>query len=294
MSNLDSITIATGYLQLTANIVLINPSPFRAEGLTVNLVAPGAGAPITQSLLSGTADYTNVLAHPIQSAVEGQPLKFLATYLNKGWELWARPEIGTIQDLAGKKVAPTSPMAHKYFELALKRKGVSPDSVKTGAPVLFDNAVDEILSGEVDAAILLPPATVQAERAGLHCMLRMGDVGDPPTCGLVTTNKRLKERSDEVARAVRAMLASVKQLLEDRVLALSLVKKLGTSEQLAERAVNVMLAQLVPSGELSEKSQYLWIQFAKELAGIENDVPLSQVFDFSILREITQSKATYG
>jgi hypothetical protein len=81
-------------------------------------------------------------------------------------------------------------------------------------------------------------------------------------------------------------VSSIKQLREDRALGLELAKKLGTASELAEMALNETLAHLDPSGELAHEWQQQWIQIACEVTGTQSSVPLSQVFNFGILREV--------
>jgi ABC-type nitrate/sulfonate/bicarbonate transport system substrate-binding protein len=277
------VSIATAQVELTGNIVFTNPEPFQKEGLRIRLMSPGTGPAIVESLLKGDASYANVLAGPLMAAVRGAPLKVILTYQNRGWELWARPEIVTLRDLIGKTIAQTSPLAQKYLDRALQQQGIDPQAVRTGKPAFSPQA---IVDGHVDAALLLPPMTAEAQQVGLRRILRLGDIGDVPTFGLVTTDQRLQEHPDEITRLVRAAVSSIKQLREDRALGLELAKKLGTASELAEMALDETLAHLDPSGELAHEWQQQWIQIACEVTGTQSSVPLSQVFNFDILREV--------
>ncbi len=283
MPKTTEVVIATAQVELTGNIVLINPSPFQNEGLRVRLICPGTGPAIVESLLNGAADYANVLAGPIMAAVRGAPVKIILTYQNKGWELWARPEMTTLKDLVGRTIARTSPLAQRYLDYALQKQGIDPHAVRVGEPAVSPRAITD---GRVDAALLLPPMTAEAELAGLRRILRLGDVGDLPTFGLVTTNRRLQERPEEVVGLLRATLRSMSQLREDRDLGLQLVKMLGTASELAQMALEATLGHLELTGELSRESQYQWIQTACEVVGVQHSVPLSQVFDFGPLSQV--------
>ena len=100
---------ATAHLQITNNIVLTNPEPFAEQGFTVHAMNPGVGAHIVSGLMDGRADFCNVLGMPLIRAVGGLPLKFIASFQNTGWELWTRPGIERLEDLAGKTIGRTSP-----------------------------------------------------------------------------------------------------------------------------------------------------------------------------------------
>ena len=292
MADLKPIYMATAHLQLTANIIFTNPGPFAAEGLEVRMVCPGSGIPIAQMVLNGRAEYNNVLALPIQWAVEGRPLKFVASYQNSGWELWTAPSIRTFADLQGKPVGRSSPMARKYLDMALRQNGIDPETVPHGQRVNLDyTAITDILTGRVAGATFMPPVTAMAKHAGLTCLAKLGDFGDPVAFGLMTSDAHLKKNRDEVRSVIRAMLNSVEMLKGDRNLARRLVRDQGVSEDYVDITIDQTLPQLNSHGRLDQASQHQWISFGRELAGLKQEVPLSQVFDFSVLDEVSPAKA---
>ena len=68
-----------------------------------------------------------------------------------------------------------------------------------------------LLSGAIEAAILTPPYTVMAEQKGMRNLVWLGDIlGDTPSNGLSTSTKKLKERTDQVQRFLRASVRSMK------------------------------------------------------------------------------------
>lgn len=289
MSELEQVWYSTAHLQVTSNIILNNPEPFRAEGLEVFPICPGSGVPIARTMMSGLAGYCNVLALPIQRAVEGWPLKFVASYQNTGWEIWGAPDIKSLKDLEGRTVGRTSGMARRYLNMLLERDGVDPDSVKYGDPVPLDHsAIEEIRTGKVDAGLFMDPVGAMAEKAGLNMIGDLGDAGDPVAFGLMVTEKLLNENRDQVVKMVRATMKSTIQLKNDPDLAKELIRAQGVPSQYVDIAAKHTLARLNVTGELAETSQRQWVEFCKEAASMDmdEDVPLSRLFDFSILKEV--------
>ncbi len=281
-----SIWFATAHLQLTGNIPLLNPELFVAAGFDVHAMGPGAGQPIVNALLQGRAEYCNVLALPIMRATQGQGLKFICSYQPTGWELWARPDIRSLKDLAGRRLALTSPMARSYLDDGLREAGVDPASVVEGIGIQLDGAgVEQLRRGAADAAILMPPVTVMAQSLGLHRLAHLGQWGQPVAYGLMTTDRMLAERRDEVVRFVRALLASVRALKADRELALILTRAQGLPEEFVADTVDITLPQLDADGYLPEATQRRWIDTAANFLGMTETVPLSRVFDFSVLND---------
>ncbi len=288
MAELKQIWYATAHLQVTGNIVLNNPGPFREEGFEVYPICPGSGIPIARTMMAGLAEYCNVLALPIQRAVEGWPLKFLCSYQNSGWELWAAPHVRSLKDLEGRILGQSSGMARRYLHAAMKKAGADPSKLKDGPSLPLDfTGIAQILQGKVDAGILMSPVTSMARVAGLNMVLDLAEIGDPVAYGLMATDKIIRENRDQVVRMVRATMKSTRQLQGNAALARELILAQGVPEQYVEGAIASSLPKLNAVGDLSEASQREWIEYGKLNAGMDKgtNVPLAQVFDFSILKE---------
>lgn len=281
------IWFATAHLQLTNNIVLTNPEPFAHEGLAIHAMNPGVGDNVVRALLDGRADFCNVLGMPLIRAVQGLPLKFIASFQNTGWELWTRPGIDSLEDLAGKTIGRTSPFPRERLDAALQEHGVDPADVEEGALIQLDAAgVQDVVDGVVDGALLMAPISSIAEEAGLVCPYDLNLSGDSVAYGIMTTDQMLQNRRDDVKRFLRAVLRSTLDLQQDRALARSLVEQQFVPARYIEQALDATLPYLNASGELSEASQRRWIDISRRILGLQETVALKQVFDFSILREL--------
>lgn len=279
-----SVWFATAHLQLTANIALQYPEPFANEGFDVHVMCPGAGQFIVNAMRQGRAEYCNVLAVPLMRAAQGQGLKFICSYQPTGWEVWARPEVATLADLAGKRLGMTSPMAKSYLDDGLREAGVDPASVRDGPPIQLDGAgAEQMRQGLVDAAILMPPVTVMAKALGMHRLANLGQWGHPVAYGLMTTDDMLADRRDEVVRFVRALMRSVRTLKQDPVKAAELVRAQGVPEPFVEATVQTTLEQFSTDGLLAVSTQRRWVDTAARFLGVDEAVPLERVFDFSVL-----------
>ena len=283
---------ATAHLQLTNNIVLRNPEPFAQQGFSVQQMNPGVGENVVRSLLDGRADYCNVLGMPLIRAVEGSPLKFIASFQNTGWELWTRPGIERLEDLDGKTIGRTSPFPRERLDSALRAAGVDPDNVQEGALIQLDAAgVQDVVNGVVDGALLMAPISSIAREAGLISPYDLNLSGDSVAYGLMTTDRMLAQNRDQVKAFLRALLASTRQLQQDRDLAYKLVQQQFVPERYIDQALDSTLPYLNASGQLALESQQRWIDIASRLLKLEAEVPLEQVFDFSILDELTAEAA---
>ena len=284
--------LATAHLQFTNNIVLTNPEPFAREGFAVHPMNPGVGDKVVQSLMDGRADYCNVLGMPLIRAVEGLPLKFIASFQNTGWELWTRSEIESLEDLEGKTIGRTSPFPRERLNAALRERGIDPATVAEGPMIQLDAAgVQDIVSGVVDGALLMAPISSIAREAGLVSPYDLNLSGDSAAYGVMTTDRMLAENRAGVKRFLRAVLRSTRELKQNRELARSLVEQQFVPARYIEQALDATLPYLNESGELAPATQQRWIDTSCKLLGLEATVPLEQVFDFSILRELTGEAA---
>ena len=278
---------ATAHLQLTNNIVLRNPEPFAQQGFTVQQMNPGVGENVVRGLIDGRAEYCNVLGMPLIRSVQGSPLKFIASFQNTGWELWTRPGIERLEDLEGKTIGRTSPFPRERLDSALREVGVDPDSVDEGALIQLDAAgVQDVVNGVVDGALLMAPISSIAREAGLVSPYDLNLSGDSVAYGLMTTDRMLEQNRDQVKAFLRALLTSTRQLQQDRELARSLVQQQFVPERYIDQALDSTLPYLNASGQLALESQQRWIDISSKLLKLEEEVPLEQVFDFSILQEL--------
>lgn len=278
---------ATAHLQLTNNIVLTNPEPFANEGFTVHPMNPGVGDNVVRALLDGRAEYCNVLGMPLIRAVQGMPLKFIASFQNTGWELWTRPGIERLQDLAGKTIGRTSPFPRERLDAALRQHGVDPATVREGPVIQLDAAgVQDVADGVVDGALLMAPISAIAKETGLTSPYDLNLSGDSVAYGIMTSDRMLTERRDDVKRFLRAVLHSTGDLKHNRDLARELVRQQFVPERYIDQALDATLPYLNQSGELAKESQQRWIDISRKILGLDHAVAAEQVFDFSILSEL--------
>jgi NitT/TauT family transport system substrate-binding protein len=98
----------------------IDKGYFAEEGITAELVQAGGGV-ATPALLAGDLDFSTSGSVAISAILKGAKLKVLfVTSDRPAFELWAQPEIKTIEDLAGKPVGiisrgDTSEIAMRYY-----------------------------------------------------------------------------------------------------------------------------------------------------------------------------------
>jgi ABC-type nitrate/sulfonate/bicarbonate transport system substrate-binding protein len=240
---------------------------------------------VVQALMSGRADYTNVLASSLLAAFRGAPLTCVAIYQVSGWELWAHADVADLHAMVGRTVASASPLVWAVVESALRAAGVDPARIGRGPAVGLDaSAVAAVVGRQVDAVLLVSPATIEAARAGFRCLLRLDGRDQVPTYGLMTTRARFACNREEAARLARAVGGSIEQLRADPQLARALMRELGTSEEVAAAAVEDGLRRFVTAGMVSETVQRRCLTAARSLPDFDESASPSSIFDASALQ----------
>ncbi|HEX9444603.1 MAG TPA: ABC transporter substrate-binding protein, partial [Candidatus Binatia bacterium] len=143
---------------------------FKQEKIDVDLVRV-AGTVAVTGLATDDIEYTLMFSQTIQAALTGIPVKVLASFTdNSTGALVAKPELKTLQDMKGKRVAISSfgAGAHVTADLMLRTAGISVDAVKFVALGQESARLAALEQGLVDAAILNPAGISNAERRGFH------------------------------------------------------------------------------------------------------------------------------
>ena len=271
---------------------------YRSEGLEPQFIVMRSGI-IIPALLSGELDYTTIYGSTIRSAVSGLPVKIISTLITKqSFFLFTQPSIGRVQDLKGKRIA-ISGFASSTDKAA--REAIKPAGLEALRDVTLiamgDTSIrfQSLLSGAIEAAILTPPYTVMAEQKGMRNLVWLGDVlGDTPSNGLSTSAKKLKERPDQVQRFLRASLRSMIYTREHKPEALPILMKEfpGLERNTLSGTLDFYLKAMSPDGRVSDAIVQDIINEQRELLGVKQEIPLSQVADFGPLNRAVKDLGT--
>ena len=217
--------IAGGVGSASANLwpiyVGINKGLFAAEDLKIDLVFSQANAGTIQQL---AVDALNVsiasgLVDPIRAIEKGSPIAIVRfESQSPPYALVAKPNIKTFAELKGKTISLGGPkdITRIYVERMLAPSGVKPgefDMVFAGATSARAQA---LLSGAVDAAILLPPFNFQATAQGFNELgLTVDFAPELPFSGTVVNNGWAKAHPALLSRVLAAHAKSVAWFYQD-------------------------------------------------------------------------------
>jgi ABC-type nitrate/sulfonate/bicarbonate transport system substrate-binding protein len=263
---------------------------YAAEGLDAELIAMRAPT-ANLALLSGSVEFSTVPLLGLTTALRGGALKVLLVHFDKPQHaLFTKNEIQNLKLLRGKKIAVAGPAV---IDDLLLREFLAANGIDSGRDVSIlsigaaDTRVASLISGAVDAAMLIAPFTFTAKEAGFREFVAFKDQGLLlPSGGIVARDETLRSDAALVERFVRASTMGFLHSRDNRSGAIKvLTKTLKIDEQVAAKVYDSSRPTMTADGALSEDAQRKMAAFVAKTAGLKDVGPAEKVFDFSFVRK---------
>jgi NitT/TauT family transport system substrate-binding protein len=271
---------------------------FRDENLDTEIIRMNANVSIT-ALSTGDIDYTMVFASVVRGALRGMPMKVVASFMDSSTHLLiARPEYKSIPDLKGKTLAvstfgATSDVAARMM---IKQGGIDPEKELKIIPLGVERARYAALrEGIVDVAVLSPPTDTEATRSGYRVLSRFFEHFAMPFTGVGANTKKLKEKPDEVKRMVKALLRANRFVRSNREGTIqTMMDWIKVDRESAVATYDSTWKIFSEDGGISESGLKLVIDQGREAMKIERPVAISEVAEFSFLRDAQKELGIKG
>jgi NitT/TauT family transport system substrate-binding protein len=221
----DTITIGlVGAISMTHWPLLIGLKEgyYAAEHLKLDLIHTQSSGAVLQQLAAGSIDATvsAALIEPLYAISKGAPLRLVRLEIQlPPYAIEAKAQYRQLEDLRGKTImidAPTG-ITKIYVERMLVPHHVQPstiDYVYAGATGARFNA---LMSGAVDATILLPPFSFSAEEKGYSNLGLVADYAkDLPFTGAAVNTNWASKHPDVLRRFLDAHNKSVAWFLDPK------------------------------------------------------------------------------
>src|SRR5579884_4088389 len=195
---------------------------FEENGLDVTVTYIQGGARTAASVLAGETPISFAGGQPVISTqLSGGDLVSIALFVPRfTYEIMAGPDIQSPEQLRGGRLSSsarrgTADMAVQHVAELWGMK------VDEDFQVLATGGISERLaalqSGQVQAAVVEPPYSVFARRAGFHSLINLRDSDyQAPSFGLIATRAYIAANEDVVRRFVRATTEGIYHLKTDR------------------------------------------------------------------------------
>jgi NitT/TauT family transport system substrate-binding protein len=280
-------------------IVAMRNGYFRTEGLEVQKIQIQPEIAV-KALLAGEVDYASAWGASVQAAMTGAPIKVVAAMVSRPMNvLISRPEIRFGRDLKGKTLGVDSVGSRVDYlsRLAMRYLGLDPERdvkiIDTGESVLRIAALKD---GSIDATAVDVALAVKAEEAGMKRLLHLGDIIDLPISGIAVTSVKLATHREQIKKVIHATLRGTRFIKQKRLETVRIIQsQLRITPSQATKIYDSSIRFFADDGFVSERAVSLEVRLAKEELQLAKDSSLSQVADWSVLREIklARSKIPY-
>jgi NitT/TauT family transport system substrate-binding protein len=263
---------------------------FAEEGLQVSVTPIKLGV-VIPALLSGEADFTGAANTSIGAAVKGLPIRVVSVIVSRAiYSLYTKPTIQSFADLKGKTIGEgaLTGTQDQVLRLMLKANGLNPDT-DVQLLALGDAAAGlaAVSSGAIDAAIGGPPIPQLAERQGLRILGNTADYAEVTLGAVATTTDRITERPEETKGVIRSVLRAIQSIVtQPRDAEQHLATWMGIPLEDAQETLTAQVRAYSRNGEIAPSAMQTAVDTARQEAQITSDVLVTQVFDFSLLREV--------
>jgi len=200
---------------------------FAKEGLDVEMISMSSILALP-ALLANEVDVIQISAVPlINASLRGFDAVFVAGMLNTMiWDLYARAEIKSAEQLKGKIVGterPGSPVAYGTL-VALRKLGLTPKDVQLRILGGSEQITAALLTGQIVAGAAAPPVSFQLDRAGFHSMTTTLD--QPyQNVGVVVRRGRMDELAGRLVPLLRSIRAGIDRYYNDKPFTMKVIAK---------------------------------------------------------------------
>ncbi len=220
----EKIRVGLGSISLQSGLVYIGKDRglFAKYGLTTESIYIPGGSTNVQVLVSGNLDLSQLSGAPgVAANLEGADIVYFAGLLDKlNYQLIARSDIKSIEQLKGKKFAVSRYGSSADFGMRamLKRVGVDPVKEATILQIGDEPArIAAITSGNVDGTVVNAPFSSEAERLKLNVLADSVKMNVPFfNTGLLGSRRFLEKQDARVMNFLRAYLEAIKILKSER------------------------------------------------------------------------------
>jgi len=271
---------------------------FKDEGLDVELIRMNANVSIT-ALATGDIDYTMIFGSVVRAAVRGLPMKVVASFMDSSTHaLIARPEYKSIKELRGKTLGVSSfgATADVAARMMFQKSGIDPEKdikiIALGSDRARFSALKE---GIVDVAVISPPADVEGKKMGFNVVARAYEMFSFPFVGLGASNKKIKERPDEIKRAIKALIKANRYITANRDGAVQTLAEWGrTDRESAAASYDGTVKVFNSDGSIPESGLKLVIDQSKQALKVDKPVAPEEVADLGPLRDAQKELGIKG
>jgi len=289
---LDTVTAAltSKAFQYVPLVIAQERGYMKEEGLELKLVYMQNAVGL-QALIANTVQFSGSGSSALVAISKGNaPLRTVLAFNDQVLQwIVARPNIKSLRDLSGKKIATTGVASIAAYMLRniLTKNNIPKDIVLIDpGPV---NRLPSLLSGAVDAAIVSPEERYAALDQGMKDILYFGKAVKNSWGTFATSEKFIKEQPKQLAGFVRAVIKGLRVARQDREGTIALVSKFSELDKtLSTRMYDDLVGTFTKAGYVDEQTQKNDLAIVAQVAEVAEVIPPKRAYDFTFAREAEQ------
>lgn len=273
-------------------VVAMRKGFYKDEGLDVDKVQMQPAIAV-KALISGDIDYLLAWGSAVRAAVTGVPIKAVVGMASRPLHvLIARPDVRTPKDLKGKIIGVDSFAGTVDYlsRVAVRHFGFEPEKdVKIIVTGESPTRLAALHAGSIDATPIDVAFAMKAEDEGFRRLLYLGDIIELPLSGIAVTDNKLQTQREQVKKVVRGSLRGSRFMKQNRSETIQMLSDyLRITPSQAAKAYDTSINSFTDDGMISDKGVSLDVQLTKERLKMTKEIPLSQLVDWSLVKEIRQ------
>ena len=275
-----------GYLPL---IVAIHRGFFKDEGLDLELIrlVPTVAH---NALLLNEVQYHGLADSGLRLAARGAPLKAIFYGADRPmYYLVGKKDLRTVAELKGKKIGVSTfgGTSDLSARLLLKQHGIDEKNTTLLQFGSEGTRVGALKAGAADAIIVPVPAVAILKQEGYNELAFVGDAVDFASNGYTTTEKRIKENSQEVKKVVRSIYRGLRFAKENPEETVKVIEKeWKIKADVARGSYDAIIKALNDDGIIGEKQLSIHFDLIRRTEKDIGEIPVDKVVDFRLLREV--------
>jgi NitT/TauT family transport system substrate-binding protein len=263
---------------------------FKNEGLNVAVVIM-QNQVVVNGVVARNVDYGGTFSNFVGAALSGLPVRIVMSAMDgSDHYLVTSPGIKTVEDLKGKTFGISSfgGTPHSEAIMILRKHGMNPEKdvtfLQIGGSATRYTALE---TGSVQAVMLVPPFNNFAQKRGFNQLLSFNEIMKIPLGGLATHTQRLKEKPDETVKMIKAILKATDYIRTSKAEVLSYIEaKWGIKESDVRESIYRDITGLYSrNGIAPDETMKNVVQLVRDARKMKDDVPLSNVVDWSFARK---------
>jgi NitT/TauT family transport system substrate-binding protein len=265
---------------------------FAQEGLATRLVFMQSGVQLMQSIIAGDTQIGMGSAPELVTAVNAgaKVHGFWGISNLMPYALISRPDIKTIAELKGKKIAVSARGSLSEFlaSYVLKNKGIDPSKdvfyvALGGVPTRFA----ALLSGSADASLISAAQFDRGRKAGLNFLFILADlIPEWPQDLIYLKDDFVASRDPEFRAFMRAYRRGVATSKKDPEFTITAMQKAMRFDQPTARdGYKAYVASLPDDGRIGEKGFQLLVDQMFEEGTIKRRLTMTDLIDYRYIHE---------